>query len=229
MAKMYGLNGVLSGRQGNNVFAVRNGEQILRKYQPVVLDPKSAAQTAVRAKFKLLSQLAAVMASVIAIPKDGPKTSRNQFTQKNYDTVTYANGVASIQLDAVQLTDSAVGLPALSSTESTVELIQATTTGAVSRVVYAKFARQADETLRYITSAVATEPGANSHWPVAMTAPVGSVIYAYGIKDLSELAEVKFGQMIAPSAEQVAKVVTSRMLNSGDIQMTETRSLVVNS
>lgn len=57
MAKIYGLNGALRGRQGNNVFAVQNGTQIVRAYQPVVANPRTSAQQLVRAKFALAGKI----------------------------------------------------------------------------------------------------------------------------------------------------------------------------
>ena len=57
MAKIYGLNGALRGRQGNNVFAVQNGTQIVRAYQPVVANPRTSAQQLVRARFALAGKI----------------------------------------------------------------------------------------------------------------------------------------------------------------------------
>lgn len=57
MAKIYGLNGTLRGRQGNNVFAVQNGTQIVRAYQPVVSNPRTSAQQSVRVRFALASKI----------------------------------------------------------------------------------------------------------------------------------------------------------------------------
>lgn len=57
MAKIYGLNGTLRGRQGNNVFAVQNGTQIVRAYQPVVSNPRTSAQQLVRVRFALAGKI----------------------------------------------------------------------------------------------------------------------------------------------------------------------------
>lgn len=57
MAKMYGLTGFLSGKLGNSVMAVSNGLQIVRQYQPIVANPKSAGQLAQRAKGNLVGRL----------------------------------------------------------------------------------------------------------------------------------------------------------------------------
>ena len=78
MAK-YINNKIKSGRVAGSVFAVRYGEVIERAYNPYVSNPKSEAQVEARAKLKLLSQLAAVVAPVLAMPREGAKTSRNKF------------------------------------------------------------------------------------------------------------------------------------------------------
>ena len=57
MARIYGLNGTLRGRQGNNVFAVQNGTQIVRAYQPVVANPRTSAQQLIRARFSLAGKI----------------------------------------------------------------------------------------------------------------------------------------------------------------------------
>lgn len=57
MARIYGLNGPIRGRQGNNVFSVQNGTQVVKAYQPVVSNPRTDLQMAQRAKFSLAGKL----------------------------------------------------------------------------------------------------------------------------------------------------------------------------
>lgn len=52
--------GKFSGKVGGVVFAISNGEQIVRAYQPVVSNPKSTAQLLQRAKGNLVGQLSKV-------------------------------------------------------------------------------------------------------------------------------------------------------------------------
>lgn len=49
--------GKFSGKVGGVVFAISNGEQIVRAYQPVVSNPKSSAQMAQRAKGNLVGRI----------------------------------------------------------------------------------------------------------------------------------------------------------------------------
>lgn len=63
MAKIYGLNGVLRGRQGNNVFSVQNGTQVVKAYQPVVANPRSELQKIQRSKFALAGKISGMSPS----------------------------------------------------------------------------------------------------------------------------------------------------------------------
>jgi hypothetical protein len=118
---MQGITGKLSGKMGAAVFRVREGQQVVTQYNPIVKNPNTAGQQAQRAKFKLMSQLAAIMApgfgtmGVTERPARGKGTARNGFVQKNFalaetetvnDTVT-----AKIPMEQLQLTDSFRYLP----------------------------------------------------------------------------------------------------------------------
>lgn len=123
MAIMQGITGKLSGKMGSAVFRVREGAQVVAQYNPIVKNPNTAGQQAQRAKFKLMSQLAAIMSpgfgtmSVTKRPARSKPSQRNAFTQLNFplvdvdtvnDTVT-----AKIPMEQVQLTSSFRYLPGL--------------------------------------------------------------------------------------------------------------------
>lgn len=117
MAIMQGITGKLSGKMGSAVFRVRNGAQVVTQYNPIVKNPDSAGQQEARAKFKLLSQLGAIMESgfgTMATTKRAGKsapTQRNAFMQLNYPLVAVdlSSDVperTKIEMDKVQLTSS---------------------------------------------------------------------------------------------------------------------------
>lgn len=60
MAKVVGLVGSASGKLGNVVYAVSNGVQVARVYQPVISNPKSSAQLLQRAKGNLIGRISAI-------------------------------------------------------------------------------------------------------------------------------------------------------------------------
>lgn len=231
MAKIYGLFGAMSGKTADVVMAVRNGEQLVRKYQPVVSNPNTPAQIAVRAKLKMLSQLSAVMAPVIAIPRVGNVSARNRFTKENYPLATYASDEANITLANIQLTKSAVAmLPiGVQRLENSITASLAGTpaqVGAldVDRVVYCMFTKTDDNRLRFVASSTANSAGVG-FWDVTDLPLVNTevVVLAYGVRDNTERARVTFGNLEAVTAQTIARLVTSRTLLESDITLTETR------
>lgn len=227
MAKIYGLFGTMTGKVADVVMSVRNGQQVVRKYQPVVNDRKSEAQTAVRARLKLLSQLSAVFAPVITMPRQGVVSPRNRFVQVNYQYSKYSEGVADIDMSAVKITKSVVGMNNIfiGRGEDIINLSMATATIGldVNRVVYVMFERTPNQELRYIGSAVATVAGADSAWRA--TAPLTNnevYVYAYGVRDNTDAARVTFGNMTVLSAEQIAQLLVSRSLTETDVTVTDT-------
>lgn len=227
MAKIYGLQGAMTGKLANTVMVVRNGEQLARKYQPVVFNPSTEGQVAARAKLKLMSQLSAVMAPVIAIPRQGTISSRNLFTKKNYPAITFADGTADIELSGIQLTDSVVSLPdiTLEAASNSVSIRLSSANPGLSRVVYAMFIKQDDNTLRLVDSKTVGIPGSSQDYQTGFSAVTGStyVFYAYGVRDNTEAARTKFGELTVVTAETVAKLIATRQLTGADVTLTETR------
>ena len=111
--KLSGITGKGTGKLGSSVFAVNSGEQIVRQYQPVVANPSTEGQVEQRSKLKLMSQLAAAYAPVLAFRKDGMKSARNLFISKNIANVSFEGETATINLPAMQLTAGSTGIPAV--------------------------------------------------------------------------------------------------------------------
>lgn len=113
---MQGITGKLSGKMGSAVFRVREGVQVVAQYNPVVKNPNTEGQQSSRSAFKLMSQLAAVMApgfGTMGTTKrggHGTPSKRNEFFKLNYGLVTTADTaqgvVASVPLEQLQLTNS---------------------------------------------------------------------------------------------------------------------------
>ena len=224
----------MTGKLADTVMSVRNGEQIARKYQPVVYNPSTAAQVAQRAKMKLISQLSAIFAPVIAIPRRGPVSSRNLFTKKNFSLLTFDNDTAAINLSSIQLTESVVGIPYLvfrqGETDLTVELSAAIE--GIDRMVYAEFQRLEDGSLEYVDSVVVNTPGVNERFTATFPlAPIGlsendNLLYlAYGIRFNSESARVNYDDLNVLSAEMVANLIANRTLTESDVTLTKTVGL----
>ena len=76
MAKSPNGVGQFSGKMGGLVFAVRSGQQIVRSYQPVVANPKSASQRLQRAKANLVGQISKIVPYQILIGLGDSKVAR---------------------------------------------------------------------------------------------------------------------------------------------------------
>ena len=76
MAKVVGLVGSASGKIGNVVYAVTNGIQVARVYQPVVSNPKSSLQRFQRAKGNLVGQISKITPFQILVGLGANKRER---------------------------------------------------------------------------------------------------------------------------------------------------------
>lgn len=226
--KLSGLAGKGSGKLGSNVYAVSGGEQIVRQYNPVVANPSTPAQVAQRSRLKLASQIAAAMADVIAIPKSGLVSSRNAFMKRNFDLFVGSENGASCQYAKLQLTGSAIGLPAVNaekSDEQTLSIeLASSATAVASRVIYNVFAKTTEQQLMMIASRVVTEAGENGTFPLEVTTSATElVVYAYGMRDMSSTASAKYGNYHVQSGEDIAKLVANRKLSAADFTFTQTQ------
>lgn len=218
-------NKIKSGRLAGSVFAVRNGVTIERAYQPFVANPSTEAQVETRAKFKLVSQLGTVLGGVIAFPRNGAVSPRNLFVKKNYPLATYSNGNANVNLTSIQLTESVVGFNAISATRSAADKVTVNLSGLedFDKVSLIFVSKLPDDTLRLQKSVVEDTPtGSFSQEYVVGSSAM--VVYAYGIRVNSERARAIFGNLIAPTAEQVAKIIVSRTISSEDVTLSETKA-----
>lgn len=229
MAKIYGLFGTLTGKLADTVMSVRNGEQIARKYQPVVFNPSTPAQVETRAKLKLLSQLSAVLGKTIAIPREGNVSSRNLFTKFNYPLVSYADNTAEIELAAVQITKSSVGFPAIQAARTGVDnkslaVLLSTGVDDFDRVVYIAIAHGADNKLRFAGSAVVNDAGVDKDFPgsINIRTTDAVTVLAYGVRDNTENARARFGNIEVLTAQTVADLVVTRTVLESDVTLSET-------
>lgn len=121
MARLEGITGGLSGKMGSAVFRQSGGKTIASQYQPIVKNPNSEGQQAQRAKFKLMSQLAAVMSrgfgtmGINERPARGRMSQRNAFSTLNFPLVQVSEDnqvvTATIPMEKLKLTSSFRYLP----------------------------------------------------------------------------------------------------------------------
>lgn len=228
--KLQGIVGKGSGKLGASVFTIRRGEQIVRVYTDKVFNPQTKSQSDQRAKFKLMSQLAAVMSPVIAMPSIGNVSSRNRFMKENIGLATFVEGQAQVTLADIKLTKSVLALPGISATRGQ-NNISVTLTGipqGIARVVYAVFAKQADEKLRLAGTKTVSGTGSQTFsTTIDITGTDELVVYAYGVRDNTDAARAVFADMQVVTAETIAKLIVTRALTEVDVTLTETVGVVV--
>ena len=222
----------MTGKVGNIVLTSVGGEVVGREYNPNVANPNTSAQQNTRGKFKLASQLSATMAPVIAIKKEGNVSARNLFVKENFPSIRYAQGVADINLNVVQLTKSQRSFAGFNADRSSgtaiaVELNEGSA-AALSRVVYIAYKKAADGSLIFFDSKVCNTAGAEGKFNDVLNYTADAVVlYAYGMKDLEAGISTKFGNMSAPSAEDVAQLLISNTENMASVQLTKTAGLTM--
>lgn len=243
MAKQTSLFGKISGKLGAVVFSTSGGATISREYNPHVANPNTDAQINQRARMKLMSQLSACLAPVIAMQKDGLVSVRNQFVKRNFDSCYSVNGQAQISYENVQLTQGNVGLPQIKwevNIDTDNNLLQVyfsdlpSTT--ISRIVWCLFRKTEEGKLEFVSSVISTErdTGLSGKYfesnfkNVSVQRPDGLlttdyVIYAYGMIDASERATAQYGNLNVNTATDIADLVTNRRISYMDYQFTQTR------
>lgn len=231
--KLFGLSGYATGKKGDSIFTIKHGVQIVRQYNPSPANPNTPGQVASRARMKLIALVGKQMKDMIAIQREGLKSGYNEFVSKNYDLTSYANQEAQIALQDVQLTKGGLSLPSFTAERSgdtiSVELVSGVV-GNIDKVVYSILSCPSNQELIPAGSVVARAAGADGTFPATLPNVEGDIcIYAYGIKENSELARVKFSNLGVDPGLTVAKIIATNQLSVTDYESTNTRGLQLSS
>jgi len=233
MAKQTSLFGKISGKIGAVVFSTSAGETISREYNPNVANPNTQAQVNQRAKMKLMSQLSASLAPVIAMTKTGLVSKRNKFTKLNFRYAYASGGTAQVSYENLQLTEGNSALPQIvyagTSGSRTLALAESAEES-VSRVVYIIYKKTQEAKLQYVNSYIVENAGADGKFTLDLADLVEDnyVFYAYGMKDMSAKATAQYGELVVTTANDLAKLVASRQISTTDYQFTQTRGATSN-
>lgn len=221
-----------SGKLGSTVVASVAGFTIARQYNPNVTNPNTDAQQDTRARFKLLSQLGAVMAPALAIRKKGLTSARNIFTKVNFPLTSFNGAEAMVDMNRLQITDSSKSMTDFSvdrssGTKMEVQLIADASTN-YDRVVYVAYEKNEMGEILALDSIVISTPGENGRFAGELAYTANAVvIYAYGIKDIQAGITTKFGNLQAPTADQVARLVTASSENMSSVSLTRTKGVTM--
>lgn len=228
-----GMAGKGSGKLGSQVYSSVMGQQVVRAYQPNVANPNTTLQVNVRARFKLMSQLSAVFAPILAYRRKGSTSARNLFVKRNFDATSGNDGQAIISLENIQITSGTAGLPGIHAVRDglgnlTISLV-ADTGSTISRVVYVIFKKTGAAQLQLMNSVVVGYIGTPNRFPATIEDIEGDlVIYAYGMLDTDARATAAYGNYAVNSGEDIAHLVMSRMLSYNNYRFTRTRGIQLN-
>lgn len=238
--KLQGILGKGTGKLGNAVFAVSGGEQIMREYNPNVSNPNTEKQVAQRAKLKLMSQLAASLSSVIAIPKQGLVSSRNLFIKENIGNVTFEDGVASIDYGKLKLTTGRLNLGVVTAERLNVSQeggsisinLGVMPPASVKGVMFIDCFVTPDKQLQVNASELfetdgVMMPGVSIQMP-ANVVEREHVCYAYGIEERDGGSSAAYENYACETAEDLAKLVTSRASILAGATLSATSGVILN-
>lgn len=231
--KLTGITGTGSGKLGSSVFAVNSGVQLVRQYQPVVSNPSTVAQVEQRAKLKLASQLARDLKQSIAIPRSGLVSSRNLFMKKNFDIITYNNGAASANLDAIQLTNANASFGSIdyvivnSETNKVLIKLAGFASQYFDGISVNVYRRNAGNSLSFVKSVDLKVDGEFSVDTFTMdnvdqSVAAGDIFYIYAFSTNSVDAKAKYENMTVNEQSTIATLLTSRTITEDDVTLTKT-------
>lgn len=244
MGKASAMWGKTKGKIGGLVYATSGGEQIVREYNPNVSNPNTDAQVNQRARMKLMSQLSACLAPVIAMTKDGLVSKRNKFVKLNFNNSYATEGTAQISYENVQLTEGSIGLPSIGVTvdqdfDSVAVGLASEPAPNISRVVYCIFEKTQENRLSLVQTAISTTKDKGDLGTYFFQVNINGlatqrsdnqtvlakeyVFYAYGMIDTNERASIRYGNLNVQSASDIASLVGNRTISFEDYQFTQTR------
>lgn len=224
--KLSGIFGKGSGKVGSSVFAVSGGEQIVREYNPKVSNPSTDAQVEQRAKLKLLSQVAAALAVIIAFAKKGLVSARNQFISANYPLAYFEENQAKITIQELDLTGGVEALPIPVRGEGGVYELEESAKADIDAVMYAGVSQDENEKLVIIDSQLITAPGETRTFPVTILGlVVNDYLFAYGVKFSNKSDKVRYENYIAASNVNIATLDVIKSMAMSGATFTQTKCL----
>lgn len=221
-----------SGKLGSTIVASVAGTTIARQYNPNVANPNTAAQQNTRARFKLLSQLSSVLSANLAIRKEGLTSARNIFTSINFDNTSFNGSEALVDLNQIQITKSTRYMTDFKADRTSGTKIEVSllvdTADRFDQVVYCAYIMNEMGELLEHDSIVVNDGGMGGVFAGELAYTADSiVVFAYGIHDVTSAMRVKFGNIQAPSADAVARLITSSAENMAGVLLSRTKGLTM--
>lgn len=230
--KLQGIVGKGTGKLGASVWAIRKGVQIVREYTDKVSNPNTPAQVGQRAKFKLLTQLAAVVAGAGMFFRNlnAGESMRNAFMRANMGAVELSptGDVALLNVSEVVLTDGHTTAPSASFNRTNGELSVDVSAAAMADIMGIGYAvitlpdvgRVIGYSARAEKAEGETAITATIVAPSAMMNKTNVLVWGYRFADAA--ARAKYEAIAAAEAADVVSLEFDRMLREGLIEPTQT-------
>lgn len=230
--KLQGIAGKGSGKLGAYVWVVRKGEQVVREYTDKVTNPKSAGQVGQRAKFKLLTQLSAVVAGrgIFFRNLKGSESMRNAFMRANMGAVTLsqAGDVALLNVSEVALTDGLTVAPSATfNRTSGVLTVDVSAEGLtdIMGVGYAVITIPSEGNVTGYSNRAEKAEGASSITANIFVKPADMAVtnvLIWGYRFADAAARSRYESIAAAQTADVIALEFDRMLREGLIEPTQT-------
>ena len=230
--KLQGFVGKGSGKLGASVWTVRKGVQVVREYTDKVSNPNTPAQVGQRAKFKLLTQLGAVVAGdgMFFRTNNSGESMRNAFMRANMPAVSLSptGNVALLNVGAVVLTDGHTTAPNATFNRTTGTLSVDLSSGAMSDIMGIGYAvitlPEVGRVIGYSARAEKAE-GETAITATIVTGPslmnkTNVLVWGYRFADAA--ARARYEAIAAAETADVVSLEFNRMLREGLIEPTQT-------
>lgn len=235
---------IKAGKKAGLVTYYVGDTMLAREYNPHPANPRTEKQVQQRAKIKLLSQIAALFRSIIAIFPSSGKSSRSIFSKINYPKIADTSTTAEIDYTSVSLTDSnrpitqvAKDIAFLTSGVRKLVGLPEEPTEDIKRVFYYIYTKTDNGKLQfrdYYLSEIRWSSRnplffcwANAPFEIDEEgrATRDYVIYAIGMGDNSEQATDYWNSLEVDNLEFLGQLIADNIISANDFYFTETSSL----
>lgn len=227
MATSVNMNGKGTGRKGSTVYKIVHGVQVQQEYNPHVSNPNTTKQQNTRSRFKLMSQLAAVMAPFAVYKREGLTSPRNVFIRENFKNTVAEEGNSAAALVNFQFAKGVFAAP------ETMQLdrdeinmtISATIPEGLEVAMCSIFVREADGSLSRYASGIMTEtdPTLRSFEFQAPVTPKEAFAYVYAMKFNNATAKTNYEDYIVGGSTEVATLIKENVISVADMSFSKTK------
>lgn len=230
--KLNSANGKGSGKCGDAIYQIVGGVQIKRSYRASIANPSTEGQVRQRSKIKLAAQLGASLAPVIAIPAKGLQTYRNRFAKRNMELIEVVDGVASVNVERLQLTEGTFGIPDVLAWRSDLYGLRCelagSASGAIDYAFYIVVKKTEDDKLMVVDTMQINDAGRDGRFQAKFPYYAGEiVIFVYGVKIRTIQARARYADFRISNAEDVASLVLNKRMKALDYRFSYTRGTTI--